>query len=152
MTDAVETVERPLHRVLVNSNLKLDGTHYPAGVAIDIDDATLAKIPAGVVTPLRPVPLFVPPPKSAKLTETPAPAGKPQVVALNDDGPTFEEYVDAGYDKATYPPDGYAAKDSAAWRAYLASLQVEQKPAEAPAAPGAAPWQPNFQPRVREMK
>lgn len=40
-----------------------------------------------------------------------APAGK-KAKALKQDGPTVEEWVEAGYDAAAYPPKGYAAKSS----------------------------------------
>lgn len=46
-------------------------------------------------------------------------------VELLQNGPTLEEFVDAGYSQELYPPDGYAAKDSpglAGYRALVASV------------------------------
>lgn len=36
-------------------------------------------------------------------------------------GPTFEEYTKAGYNPASYPPHGYAERDSAGLREYRAA-------------------------------
>jgi hypothetical protein len=144
-------------RVLVNSNLKFNGVFYPKGVAIDLAEEQLAQIPEGVVTPLRPVQVYVPPPVTAverapKAAPTSSPT--PTVVRLLTDGPTFEEWVDAGHEKAAYPPDGYTAQPTPAWLAYEAERRLL---ATAPSAPTITPpptrtWTPGFNPPVREMK
>lgn len=56
---------------------------------------------------------------------------------LRQDGPTFEDYVRAGYAPAAYPPQGYAEKPSAGLDAYRASLLEPPKAAadEAPQDP-----------------
>lgn len=36
----------------------------------------------------------------------------PPAPELRQDGPTIEQYVNAGYKASTYPPNGYAAKSS----------------------------------------
>lgn len=46
-------------------------------------------------------------------------------IPLRTDGPTLEEFVDAGYSQEVYPPSGYAAKESPgleAYRALVASM------------------------------
>lgn len=41
---------------------------------------------------------------------------------LRTDGPTLEKWVEAGYPKHAYPPDGYAELDSPALTAYKAEV------------------------------
>lgn len=43
--------------------------------------------------------------------------------ALREDGPTLEEYVVAGHAPETYPPAGFAVKESAAYTAHLEAAQ-----------------------------
>lgn len=53
---------------------------------------------------------------------------------LKGDGPTFEEYVEAGYEPSTYPPEGYTAQDTEGYRTYLAEKRrTEQEAHRAPA-------------------
>lgn len=56
-------------------------------------------------------PVVIPAPQQKlvlKLSE--AQAQKPQQ-KLRNDGPTLEEYVAAGYDPESYPPEGYAVRE-----------------------------------------
>lgn len=51
---------------------------------------------------------------------TPVPTANTNEAGLRTDGPTFEQYVDAGYPPANYPPGGYVEKPSAGLDAYRA--------------------------------
>lgn len=48
---------------------------------------------------------------AAKPAPTPEPAPEP-VSELRDDGPTIQEFVDAGHRAVDYPPEGYASKST----------------------------------------
>lgn len=47
--------------------------------------------------------------------------GAPKTKGLRDDGPTFEEFVKAGYLPENYPPEGYAEKPSTGLDEYRAA-------------------------------
>lgn len=48
---------------------------------------------------------------------------------LRLDGPTFEEFVKAGYPATRYPPSGYAEKASKGWTAFLELKAKEEEAA-----------------------
>lgn len=56
---------------------------------------------------------------------------EPGDVALRADGPTFEEYVAAGYKPENYPPEGYAAVRSPGFEEYQAMRESEAAQEEA---------------------
>lgn len=49
---------------------------------------------------------------------TPKPIEEPSPAELLTDGPTFEQFVAAGYPPEHYRPRGYAVQHSAGWDAY----------------------------------
>jgi hypothetical protein len=58
-------------------------------------------------------------------------SSKPEPVPLRMDGPTLEEYIEAGYKAESYPPQGYAPKPSVATPAQ-APESTPANPAEQP--------------------
>jgi hypothetical protein len=88
----------------------------PAAAPPPVDPATPA-------TPAEPPP-FVPPAPAdlSQRPDQPAPSEP-----LRDDGPTLEEYEAAGYKADTYPPAGFAARQSARYAEYTAA-QGGRKP------------------------
>lgn len=60
--------------------------------------------------PKPPTPPAAPPQRPAASASAAAP--QPKAFPLRQDGPTKEEYVAAGFSADTYPPPGYAARES----------------------------------------
>lgn len=79
---------------LIKSTLKVGDLVYPKGDEVDLDDALVARLPAGTVKVLPP---RAEPPRA--------------------DGPTFEAWVAGGEAADLYPPTGYLALDSPGWDA-----------------------------------
>lgn len=69
-------------------------------------------IPAQVPVAQRPVVIPSVSQPKPKTVEKLSAHAKPQVevTGLRTDGPTLEEYVEAGYDADNYPPEGYAVR------------------------------------------
>lgn len=60
--------------------------------------------------------------------------------ALRDDGPTVQEFVDAGYLAVNYPPTGYASKSTP--EEIAAAVEAASRPDLAPSNPSSGPSAP----------
>ncbi len=89
-------------------------------IRINADDFDQARhVPAD--PPVAPAVPVAPPVAPVAPVTPPAPTG-----TLLAGGPTLEDYVAAGYDAATYPPQGYAEVPSPGLAAYRATATVPQ--------------------------
>lgn len=95
-------------KVEVVRAVKFGGKRYQPGHPLDLTREEVASLPEGVVKVL------------SWRTDGP-----------RKDGPTLEEYVEAGYDPADYPPQGFAEVPSAGLDAYRAEQQASRRGAGA---------------------
>lgn len=74
-----------------------------------------------------------PPSEEKKDEQPPAAKASDAPPKLRDDGPTLEEFVNAGYKARRYPPNGYAEKPSSGLDAYKKDGTVPpRRPSQAP--------------------
>jgi hypothetical protein len=126
--------------------VKINKVPYGRDMVIDIEDEKIAVqlMSGGAVRPLQmPAEMEV-----VKVPLAPEPAAADPNVQVA--AQSFEDWVTSGQDARDYPPRGFVAQDTPAYRAYKVSVSVPTMASEA--VPQRVLSNPGFVPTIRPVR
>jgi hypothetical protein len=133
-------------RVVVVHPVKINKVPYARDMVIDIEDEKIATqlMSGGAVRQLQM-------PAEIEIVKVPVAS---DVVPTADEiskmaDQSFEQWVNGGNEPRDYPPRGFTAQDTPAWRAYQVSLSASMAKESVPQR---AMGNPGFMPTIRPLK
>lgn len=140
-------------QVVVVSPVKIHKESFERDAVIQIDDPAILDqlIRAGAVRLTRTISDAVPVAVIAASATDPA-SGEPPTSDAPEAELSFEQWCDTGNDPRGYPPRGFTAKDTAAWRAWNVAMSNPQLSVPKMPTPTRVLSNPAFEPRIREIR